>query len=546
MFLAGTYLMAAFVGGLLARLLRLPPLVGFLAAGFALAAFGVPNHPLVETLANVGVTLMLFAIGLELDVRQLLRREVWLTTIVQTVAMVVMGIALLNGLALLGLGLLAGTSLQSWLPIALALSFSSTVFVIKVLEERGEARSRYGQIAIGILVMQDLIAVVFVALSSGELPSLWSLGLFLLLPARRLFVSIWERMPHGEMLVLLAVVLAMEPGYILFESVGLKGDLGAVAIGMLLASHPRSHEMARSIFAVKELLLVAFFLSIGLGGLPSWPQVGLGLLLLLLLPLQTVGYFVLIAWNRMRRRTAVLTALVMFNNSEFALILAATSISAGLLSPDWLTTVSVTVAASFVIGTLINLKAEAIADAVETRWPEVDPSRLHVDEQPVLLENTDALVLGMGRVGRACYERLAEKSRQVLGVEHDVERAHTLEADGFNVLIGDATDGDLWRRLRSVPTLRKVVLAMPYHDANLQALRVVQAQQFGGRIAAICHWPEQIAELREAGADEVLYLYTGAGAALADAAMGEGAILRAMEREQERVEQDADANADLA
>lgn len=535
MYLAGTYLIAAFLGGLLARLLRLPPLLGFLLAGFALTALGVPNHPLVETLANLGVTLMLFAIGLELDVRQLLRREVWLTTLVETAAMVALGVALLSGLALLGLGLLAGTGLKSWIPIALALSFSSTVFVIKVLDERGEVRSRYGQIAVGVLVMQDLIAVVFVAVSSGKLPSLWSLALFLLVPARRLIVKIWERLGHGEMLVLLTVVLALEPGYILFESVGLKGDLGAVAMGMLLASHPRAHELARAIFSVKELLLVAFFLSIGLNGLPSWPQVGLGLLLLTLLPLQGLGYFLLVSWARMRRRTAVLTALVMTNNSEFALILAATGIGAGLLAPEWLTTVSVAVAASFVVGTVVNLKAEAIADAVEARWPDADPQRLDASERPVPLHAIDALVLGMGRVGHACYQRLDESNRSVLGIEHNAERVAHLQHEGFNVLQGDATDGDLWRRLQAVPTLRKVVLAMPLHHANLDALRVLRARGFAGRVAAICQWPEEIEPLRAAGADEVLYLYTGAGAALADAAMGEGAILRAIQREDELI-----------
>lgn len=532
MLLAGTYLIAASLGGSIARLLRLPPLLGFLLAGFALTGAGVPSHPLVDTLANLGVTLMLFAIGLELDVRQLFRREVWLTTFIETAAMLVLGIALLNGLMLLGLTLLAETGPGAWVPIALALSFSSTVFVIKVLEERGEARSRYGQIAIGILVMQDLIAVVFVAMSSGELPSLWSLGLFLLLPARRLIVSLLDRMGHGEMLVLLTVFLALEPGYILFESVGLKGDLGAVAMGMLLASHPRAHDLSRAILSVKELLLVAFFLSIGLHGLPDWSQIGLGLILLVLLPFQTIGYFLLVSWARMRRRTAVLTALVMANNSEFALILATTSIGAGLLAPEWLTTVSVSVAASFVLGTLVNLKADAIADAVERRWPERASERLDPSERPVPLDDIDALVLGMGRVGRAAYRRLAESNRRVLGVEHDTERVAALEAEGCNMLHGDATDGDLWRRLRAVRSLRKVVLAMPYHHANLDALRVARAHGFDGRVAAVCQWPDQIDELRAAGADEVLYLYTGAGAALADAVMGEGAILRAIRQEQ--------------
>lgn len=531
MILAGIYLIAAFLGGALARALRLPPLLGFLVAGFVLAGLDVPSHPLVETLANLGVTLMLFAIGLQLDVRQLLRREVWLTAVLHTGAMVGVGIALLGALAVLGLGLLAGTGARHWALVALALSFSSTVFVIKVLEERSETRSRYGQIAIGILVMQDLMAVVFLAASSGQLPSLWSLALFLLLPARRLIVKIWEHLGHGEMLVLLTVVLAIEPGYILFESVGLKGDLGAVAMGMLLASHPRAHELSRSIFSLKELLLVAFFLSIGLGGLPSWSQAGLGLLLLALLPLQSLGYYWLISWLRMRRRTAVLAALVMANNSEFALVVAATAIGAGLLAPAWLPTISVAVAASFVLGTLVNLKAEAIADAIEARWPDPDPQRLDPVERPVALHDVDALVLGMGRVGRACYLRLVESNRAVLGIEHDAERVARLQAEGLDVLAGDATDGDLWRRLQALPTLRKVVLAMPFQHANLDALRVVRARGFTGRVAAICQWPDEVQELHDAGADEVLYLYTGAGSALADAAMGEGAILRAIQRD---------------
>ncbi len=536
MFLAGTYLIAAFLGGYLARLLMLPPLLGFLVAGFVLKALDVPDHPLVDSLANLGVTLMLFVVGLELDIRQLLRREVWLTTLVQTTVMVALGVALFNGLMLLGFGLLAGTGPDSWIPIALALSFSSTVFVIKMLEERNEARSRYGQIAIGILVMQDLIAVLYVALSSGELPSLWSITLFLLLPARKLIVSVWKRMGHGEMLVLLTMVLAIEPGYLLFESVGLKGDLGAVAMGMLMASHPRAHELAHSIFSLKELLLVAFFLSIGLHGLPSWSQVGLGLLLLLLLPLQGVCYFLLISRARMRWRTAILTALVMTNNSEFALVLASTGIGAGLLAPEWLTTVSVSVAASFVIGSLVNMKAEAITDAIERRWPDTDLTRLDPSERPVPLEGIDVLVLGMGRVGRACYQRLAESGYVVFSIEHDEERVEQLKKEGFNVLHGDAVDGDLWRRLQSVSTLRKVILAMPFHNANLDALEVARLRGFDGSVAAICQWPEEIQELHAAGADEVIYLYTGAGAALADAAMGGQTILQVMQREEDLLE----------
>lgn len=519
MILAGIYLIAALLGGLVARAVKLPPLLGFLLAGFSLSALGVEKHPYVDVLANLGVTLMLFGVGLQIDLKQLIKREVWFSAIAQSGLMVAIGIGFFAMLSTIGLSALAGSEPSSWAMVSLALSFSSTVFVIKILEDRGDARSRYGQIAIGVLVMQDLIAVAFLAMASGKIPPLWSLALFLLVPARKLIYPLLEKMGHGEMVVLLAVFLAMDPGYILFESAGLKGDLGAVAVGMIFANHQKSQELARSIFSLKELLLVAFFLSIGLGGLPSLEQIALGLLLLIFLFGQSIFYFLLITASRMRRRTAVLTALVMANNSEFALIIAATLISAGLLNEDWLNIVSVAVAASFIISTFLNLKANSWANAIELRWPDKDPSKLAPYERPVDLGHTQALVLGMGRVGQASYRYLEEQNRHVIGIEHDDEKAEALSASGLNILHGDATDADLWRRVKASSDLKKVILALPFYEANRDALRIIRSRGFAGRVVAISHWPAEAEELKRLGADEALVLYAGAGASLAEAAL---------------------------
>ena len=190
---AALILSAAFGAGLAARILHLPPLLGFLAAGFALAAAGVEQSPTIALLADLGVTLLLFAVGLHLDVRRLVRREVWLTTTLHSVLMIGVGVAFLTALSALGVAEAAGLDLRAIALVALALSFSSTVFVVKVLDERSESRSRYGQLAIGILVVQDVFAVVFVAMSQGSPPSPWALALLALIPARRLFIIVWER-----------------------------------------------------------------------------------------------------------------------------------------------------------------------------------------------------------------------------------------------------------------------------------------------------------------------------------------------------------------
>jgi len=527
--LAGTYLVAALVGGLAARLLHLPPLVGFLVAGFALAAVDVDEHPAVTTLAELGVTLLLFAVGLSLDVRRLVRREVWLTALLHTGLMIGVGVAFLSGLALTGLAALAGLELRALVFVAFALSFSSTVLVVKMLDERSGSRSRYGRVAVGILVVQDLAVVAFVALGHGHAPSPWAVLLVLLLPARHLLRAVWDRLGHGELQVLFGVAMALVPGYLLFEAVSLEGNLGAVVMGLLLAPHDRAGDLAKSLFSVKELLLVAFFLSIGLQGIPTAAQVGTALLLLLLLPVQTGAYLALLTAFGVRRRSAVLTALALANNSEFALVVTATAVSTALLDRSWLTTMSVAVAASFLLSTAVNLRAEQWADSVERRWPETHPQRLDASERPIPLHDVDVLVLGMGRVGTAAYARLADEGLRVLGVEHDEQRVAQLESRGFTVVAGDATDSALWRRLVAIRSLRTVVLAMPFHHANLNALTVVRSRHFTGTVAAAARYDDEVGDLVDAGADSVLHIYSGSGLALAEAALGDPATLRSMD-----------------
>ena len=161
--------------------------------------------------------------------------------------------------------------------------------MVKVLEERGESHALYGRVAIGILVMQDIVAVIFLTATSGHLPSPWALALVGLWPADAGPAQDLDPAGPRRDAVTFGIVMALVPGYALFSALGLKGDLGALIMGVLLASHPASSELARSLFHIKELLLVGFFVSIGLTGLPDLPTVGVALLMLLLLPSRQPG-----------------------------------------------------------------------------------------------------------------------------------------------------------------------------------------------------------------------------------------------------------------
>ena len=161
----------ALVFGLLAMRFGLPPMVGYLIGGFILNLSGVYDAEYLSQLGELGVTLLLFTIGLKLDVRSLLRPAIWAGSVIHMVVVVVVYGAAIFGLAASGLTMFAGMDPGVAVLIAFALSFSSTVFAVKILEERGEMSTRHGRTAIGILIMQDVFAVVFLAASGGTVPT---------------------------------------------------------------------------------------------------------------------------------------------------------------------------------------------------------------------------------------------------------------------------------------------------------------------------------------------------------------------------------------
>ncbi|MCY7399935.1 MAG: cation:proton antiporter [Nocardioides sp.] len=509
-------LSAAAAGGLLAHAARLPPMIGFLLAGFVLAGLGVDGTPSLDALADLGVLLLLFAIGLKFDVRVLRRREVLGVSIVHALLSTALSLSLLVAAGAVGIGLVAEAERTDLILVALALSFSSTVVAVKVLEEQNATRSLHGRTAIGILVVQDLVAVAVLVAVEGEAPRWWAPGLLFLLPASWLARRLVARVDHGELLTLVGLMLALVPGYALFEAAGLKGDLGALAVGVLMAPSPRAEEMAKSIFSVKELLLVAFFLSVGLHGAPDASSILLAGVLLALLPLKAALLGVLLRACGFRVRTATRTAVSLASFSEFALIVVVAGASAGALDPDWLVMLSTAVAMSFVLATVTSAGVERISRAASRRVS--DPARLHPEEGRVDLRRADALVLGMGRLGRAASSRLADGyGLRVVGVDSDSARVADLSAEGLHVVEGDATDPLFWARVTDEGTVGLVLLAMPFHGSNLAALEQLRRSGFGGSVTAVTRYEEEATQLEERAA--TVDLYDAAGAELADRAV---------------------------
>lgn len=508
------WILVAFGCGFIAKHLNLPPLIGYLVAGFGLNAAGVVAHPGLQVLADLGITLMLFTIGLKLHLKDLMRPGVWAGTSLHTLLWMIAAGLLFFIFTLFGLPHFSGLSVASCALIAFALSFSSTVCVVKLLEDKGELKTSHGKLAIGILVMQDIIAVLFLVAATGKMPSIYSPLLLLLIPATPLIGRLLSSAGHGELLPLTGFLLAIG-GYELFHLLDLKGDLGALVMGILLSNHSKGTELAKSLLSFKDLFLIGFFLSIGFIALPDismfWPVMILTALLLL----KSALLFGLLAGLREPTRVQFLASLTLMNYSEFGLIVAALSVNAGWLSKEWLVLIALAVSLSFIITSL----GYEHAHARYARWKNLLKRFERRQKPPAYaraLKDARVLVIGMGRVGIGAYNALQkELGDKVWGVDADSDKIAQHAKAGRHVLVADAEDAEFWERTAQCE-IELVMLAIPSINDIREIKTQLQMANFKGKVAAIARFEDERQQLLDFGIDRVFNFFAEAGTGFAE------------------------------
>lgn len=507
---------AYFFGMLLSRF-GLPPMVGFLVAGFAYNIAGFEAPAGLQLAADLGVTLLLFSIGLKLDLKSLVKTEIWGTSLAHILLSTVFFTTVIWVTQQLIPLPLFDLSLMPVVLLGFALSFSSTVFAVKVLEDKGDMATFYGKVAIGILVMQDVFAVVFLAVSEGKYLTIWALSVFLLLlpSVRKLIYKLLDLAGHGELLVLSGLFFALGAGYEYFTTVGLKGDLGALVLGVVIANHPKASELAKSLFSFKELMLVGFFLSVGMQGLPDLPMLLTALFLCLLLPVKTFLYYVLVVRFGLRSRTSLFTSLSLANYSEFGLIVAALGVAQGWMPVDWLIVLAIAVSVSFAFASPFSTGSESAYQRFKLFWDRFQKATLHTKDQILDTGDAKVLIIGMGRVGTGAYDELnAVWAGRVLGIEHIAEKVDFERTAGRNVKLGDATDTDFWNTIKAAASKDLIVLAMPSHHSNVFAAQQIRKAGLNCQVVAIAMFSEDVEELDELNVPS-FNLYSEAGLGLA-------------------------------
>lgn len=489
----------AFGFGLFSSQLGYPPLLGYLLAGFLAHAAGLGDGDALTPLAEAGILLLLFTIGLKLNLRDLSRVYVWGSALLHMLIAIPLTAAVIYMVGTLYQPLEFDHPAAPW-TLAFALSFSSTVLAVKLFEERGEAASFYATIAIGVLVVQDVMAVVYLVFTSGHYPSPWAFGLLLLPFLLPVFKRLIQMCGHEELLLLAGVVFAFGTATV-FESLALKGGLGALVAGVLVAqSHPsKAKELYGQLLGIKNLLLIGFFLQIGYYGIPKLELLYVALVLGLLITLRPIIYFSLLTIFGLRARTGWLTGLSLFSYSEFGLIVAAIAQEAGILGEEWMTTLALAMALSFLFATPINRKAHELYIRHSKPLRRYEKTTRLPEEVIGSLQGATTAILGMGRIGRGAFDALREAGLQdIVGVEENYSLTLACNDKGWPCVHGDASDRDFWERT-GLARCDAILVSLSNHRENVSVAKLARELNFSNTLAVATRFPDESDELEALG-----------------------------------------------
>ena len=523
-------LLIAAAAGALGLWLKQPLIVSFLAAGVVMgpSVLGVVSaNDQVDLLAKLGISLLLFVVGLKLDLR-----------IIRAFGLVALatGLGQVFFTSVVGffLALALGMKVVPALYVAVALTFSSTIIIVKLLSDKKETDMLHGRIAIGFLIVQDIVVVlVMIALTAlgqaGVTSSLGAQALAVLLKGTA-FIAVlaalmkWVLTPllrrlgsSRELLVLGAVAWAVTLSAAAHH-LGFSKEVGAFLAGVAIASTPFREAIGSRLVSLRDFLLLFFFIDLG-------ANLDLGAMAGQVLPSLVFSVFVLVGNPLIvmaimgamgyRKRTGFLAGLTVAQISEFSLILGALGLRLGHLSPEVMGVITLVGLITISLSTYMILYSGPLYDCLkpwlgvfERRNPGREAKGRHLDASA---KPVDVIVFGLGRYGMALVGELERRGMHVMGVDSDPGLLRDFAHEGMETVYGDAEDPDF---LTSLPLneARWVLSSIRDMHVNQILLHGLDHCGYQGRIAVTANSGREAASLREKGAHLALTPFADAAA----------------------------------
>lgn len=520
-------LFASAVVGLIGVRLRQPLIVAFIVVGILVGPAAldmVSAHEQVALLAEIGVTVLLFVVGLKLD-----------THLIRHLGPV----ALATGLGQLTFTIIFGFAIglaldMDWLKalyVAVALTFSSTIIIVKLLSDKREIDSLHGRIAMGFLIVQD-IAVVIAMMVVGSLSAfnaeaggvLMLVGeIVLKLAAALIGVMLAMRYVLPGLMHLLArsqelmLVFAIAWGTSLAavgEVLGFSKEVGAFLAGFSLASTPYREAVGARLTSIRDFLLLFFFVDLGSNlrfdvlGDELWPAALLSVFVLVGNPLIVMA---IMGFMGYRRRTGFMAGLTVAQISEFSIVFVAMGITLGHVDNSALGLITLVGLVTITMSTYMILYSQKLYVIFQPylHWFERRNPFRESAEGEVPMGGHEIIIFGLGRYGGRLAERVTSEGRDVLGVDFDPEVVRHARRAGLKVHYGDMENRDFLSEL-DLSRVRWIVSTVPDLKTNIGLLEVLAEQHYKGRTALAVQALSEEKILLEKGADRVLFAHRDA------------------------------------
>ncbi|WP_371370236.1 YbaL family putative K(+) efflux transporter [Pseudomonas sp. QL9] len=515
----------AFVLGALAQRLRISPLVGYLLAGVLAGPFTpgyVADQALSQEIAELGVILLMFGVGLHFSLKDLLSVK----AIAIPGAVVQIGVATLLGM---GLAWFMGWPFGGGLVFGLALSVASTVVLLRALEQRQLIDTQRGRIAIGWLIVEDLAMVLTLVLlpalagslgGSGEtsggvlLPILLTLGkvaafvAVMILGGRRLVPWVLERIAatgSRELFTLAVLAIALGIAYGSAVLFGVSFALGAFFAGMILNESELSHEAAENSLPLRDAFAVLFFVSVGMLFNPAIlihePLPVLATFLVIVFGKSIAAYFIVRMFGH-PNSTALTIAASLAQIGEFSFILVGLGVSLHLLPEQGRDLVL----AGAILSILVNPLLFIAIERLQARREEAQPTQgtsVEEDLPPPVREHDHAILVGHGRVGELISARLQGEGTPLVVIEDKREKAAELRERGLSVVVGNAANLDVLNQA-NLASARWLLIAIPNGFEAGQIASQARSARADLEIIARAHFDAEVEYLEQSGANLVI------------------------------------------
>lgn len=500
----------------LAKILKQPIIIAYLATGLLLSPYGlnvVTAHDTIGTFSQLGVSFLLFMVGLNLSPRII--KSVGKISVITGLGQILFTFTISFGIALL-----LKFSIIEAAYIGIALTFSSTIVIMKLLSDKKDLDTLYGKIAIGFLIVQDIVAMfilifitslsesgsIYFVLVQSTLKVIGSLALTLVI-GYYILPKILEKIANNiEFVILFCIAWCLALASALHQ-IGLSIEIGALLAGVSLSISPYRHEIATRIRPLRDFFLLMFFVFLG----TKMEFVNFGVYWL---PILIFSLFVLIGnpiivmslmgYSKYTKRTGFLAGLTVAQISEFSLIIVALGIKMGHISPDILSFVTVTGLITIGGSTYFILYGKKLYNKLSRYLNIFERKGKKLDEHTGTGgARYDCVLLGYNHIGINLSKTLEKLKRKYLVVDHDPEIINDLIDKKIPCLYEDVEDGGVFEKINP-DKIKLIVSSIKNLDINLPLIKQIRSINKKTIIIVVSERIEDAIECYEAGANYVI------------------------------------------